>query len=194
MTGSIVSANPIIRWDADRYRTWGLGPGAGRQYGSRRTGAATKYSVFAPPDLPICASDPLAMASWGVNRITESGRVAAPEQRISVHDALRAITTRARTRGGVNMISAQSQSESRRISPCSKTTPMTLTRLISQGFVRGTVFRGRWHPVPNDHADRRVRGHRGADVVNLFDNATTSSTVTCAAAKLLNISPKYLSG
>ena len=67
-------------------------PEAGRQYGLRRIGAAAADSALVPLDLPICASDPLAMASWGVNRITESGRVAAPEQRISVHDALRAIT------------------------------------------------------------------------------------------------------
>lgn len=46
-------------------------------------------------DLPMAPSDPLYLAWSGVNRITASGRVAAPEQRISVDAALRAITIEA---------------------------------------------------------------------------------------------------
>ena len=43
----------------------------------------------------MAPSDPLYLAWAGVNRITPSGRVAAPEQRISVDVALRAITIEA---------------------------------------------------------------------------------------------------
>lgn len=46
-------------------------------------------------DLPMAPADPLYLAWSGVNRITASGRVAAPEQRISVDAALRAITIEA---------------------------------------------------------------------------------------------------
>jgi cytosine/adenosine deaminase-related metal-dependent hydrolase len=46
-------------------------------------------------DLPMCPSDPMMMASYAVNRTTPSGRIAGPEQRISVHDALRAVTIEA---------------------------------------------------------------------------------------------------
>lgn len=46
-------------------------------------------------DLPMAPSDPLYLAWSGVNRITPSGRVVAPEQRISVDVALRAITIEA---------------------------------------------------------------------------------------------------
>ena len=28
--------------------------------------------------------------------------------------------------------------------------------------VLGTIFEGRWHPVPESHADRRVAGHAGS--------------------------------
>ncbi len=40
----------------------------------------------------MCPPDPLAVASYPVNRIIDSGRVAGPEQCISVHEALRAVT------------------------------------------------------------------------------------------------------
>ena len=46
-------------------------------------------------DLPMAPSDPLYLAWAGVNRVTPSGRVAGPEQRISVDAALRAITINA---------------------------------------------------------------------------------------------------
>jgi len=46
-------------------------------------------------DLPMGPSDPLYLAWAGVNRITPSGRVAGPEQRITVDQALRAITIEA---------------------------------------------------------------------------------------------------
>jgi predicted amidohydrolase YtcJ len=38
---------------------------------------------------------PLALASFGVNRITSPGRVVAPEQRIALDDALREVTIEA---------------------------------------------------------------------------------------------------
>jgi len=43
-------------------------------------------------DLPMGPSNPLYLAWCGANRITNSGRVAGPEQRIPVDAALRAIT------------------------------------------------------------------------------------------------------
>ncbi|WP_151788911.1 amidohydrolase [Acinetobacter ursingii] len=46
-------------------------------------------------DLPIAPSAPLYLAWSGVNRVTTSGRLVGPEQRISVNAALRAITIEA---------------------------------------------------------------------------------------------------
>jgi hypothetical protein len=46
-------------------------------------------------DLPMGPSAPLNFAWCAVNRITPAGRVAGPEQRIGVEDALRAITIEA---------------------------------------------------------------------------------------------------
>ena len=113
-----------------RYRTWGLGR-AGRQYGSRRISAATKYSVSLPLGFTDF-DDPLTMASWGVNRITESGRVAAPEQRISVHGALRAITIESaswRREYDLGSITVGKQADFTVLEGS------LVARLISQGFV-----------------------------------------------------------
>lgn len=46
-------------------------------------------------DLPMGRSDPIGMMSCAVNRVTESGRFAAPEQRISIEAALRALADNA---------------------------------------------------------------------------------------------------
>ena len=46
-------------------------------------------------DLPMGPSDPLYLAWCGVNRITPSGRVAGPQERVTVEQALRAITIEA---------------------------------------------------------------------------------------------------
>ena len=91
--GAIVSANPYYPVGfADKYAQWGLGPERAdmmvRAGSVRRHGIPLSYHS----DLPMCPSDPLMMASWGATRITHSGRVAGPSQRITAHDALRAVT------------------------------------------------------------------------------------------------------
>jgi len=176
-TGSIVSANPYYPVGfADRYGAWGLGP----ERADNMVRAASVLKREIPfsyhSDLPICASDPLAMASWGVNRITESGRVAAPEQRISVHDALRAITIESafswRREHDLGSISIGKKANFTVLAD----DPYEVDNLDMAGIrVLGTVFAGKWYPVPTDRADRRVAGHRGADVVSLFEHGACSS-------------------
>lgn len=176
-TGSIVSANPYYPVGfADRYGAWGLGP----ERADNMVRAASVLQRNIPfsyhSDLPICASDPLAMASWGVNRITESGRVAAPEQRISVHDALRAITIESayswRREHDLGSISVGKKANFTVLAD----DPYEVDNLdVAAIRVLGTVFAGKWYPVPADRADRRVAGHRGADVVNLFEYESCSS-------------------
>lgn len=94
--GAIVSANPYYPVGfADKYSQWGLGP----QRADVMVRSASVLQRGIPlsfhSDLPMCPSDPLRMASYAVNRITPSGRVAGPEQRIDVHAALRAVTIEA---------------------------------------------------------------------------------------------------
>jgi predicted amidohydrolase YtcJ len=42
--------------------------------------------------MPMAPSSPLFLAWAAVNRVTPSGRVAGPDQRVSVQDALEAVT------------------------------------------------------------------------------------------------------
>jgi len=94
--GAIVSANPYYPVGfADKYSAWGLGPERAdamvRSASVLRRGIPLSFHS----DLPMCPSDPMLMASFAVNRTTPAGRIAGPEQRIGVHDALRAVTIEA---------------------------------------------------------------------------------------------------
>ncbi len=94
--GAIVSANPYYPVGfADKYGEWGLGPERAdtmvRSASVLRRGIPLSFHS----DLPMCAPDPMLMASFAVNRVTQSGRLAGPEQRIDFHDALRAVTIEA---------------------------------------------------------------------------------------------------
>jgi len=94
--GAIVSANPYYPVGfADKYGEWGLGPRRAdamvRSASVLRRGVPLSFHS----DLPMCPADPMLMTSFAVNRVTQSGRVAGPEQRIGLHDALRAVTIEA---------------------------------------------------------------------------------------------------
>ena len=94
--GAIVSANPYYPVGfADKYSEWGLGPQRADVMVRSASVLKNNIPLSFHSDLPMCPSDPMMMASYAVNRVTPSGRVAGPEQRISVHDALRAVTIEA---------------------------------------------------------------------------------------------------
>jgi predicted amidohydrolase YtcJ len=94
--GALVSANPYYPVGfADKYAELGLGPARAdfmvRANSVVRNGIPLSYHS----DLPMGPSAPLSMAWFGVNRITPSQRVAGPDERITVDQALRAITIEA---------------------------------------------------------------------------------------------------
>ncbi len=94
--GAIVSANPYYPVGfADKYGEVGLGPQ--RADVMVRAASVLKHAIPLSyhSDLPMGPAAQLALASFGVNRLTPSGRVAGPEQRIGVDDALRAVTIEA---------------------------------------------------------------------------------------------------
>jgi len=94
--GAIVSANPYyVTGFADKYCEVGLGPA--RADSMVRSASVTKHGIpySFHSDLPMGPSHPLYLAWCGANRITHSGRVAGPEQRIAIDTALRAITIEA---------------------------------------------------------------------------------------------------
>ncbi len=94
--GAIVSGNPYYPTAlADNYSRMGLGPE--RADNMVRMGdverAAISYSYHS--DMPMAPAQPLFLMHCGVNRTTQSDRVAAPDQRVSREGALRAITIEA---------------------------------------------------------------------------------------------------
>ncbi|MGA1182669.1 MAG: amidohydrolase [Ilumatobacteraceae bacterium] len=156
--GAIVSANPYYPVGfADKYAKHGLGPERAdamvRAQSVLRRGMHLSYHS----DLPICASDPLRMAGWGVNRITASGRVAGPEQRIGVHDALRAVTIEAayswRMEDTLGSITVGKRANFTVLDQNPyEVDPSKLDTIR----VLGTVYEGKWHPVPAAHVEQRM--------------------------------------
>lgn len=146
--GCIVSANSYYPVGfADRYREHGLGP----QRADSMVRAASVLSRGIPlsfhSDLPMGPAAPLTLAWCGVNRQTPSGRTAAPEQRISVHDALRAVTIEA-------AYSWRMEDEIGSITPGKRANftilaedPYEIDPLLLKDIeVLGTVYEGRWFP------------------------------------------------
>lgn len=91
--GAIVSGNPYYPTAlADNYSKVGLGPERADQM--VRMGdverAGISYSYHS--DMPMAPGQPLFLMHCGVNRTTQSGRVAGENQRVSREGALRAVT------------------------------------------------------------------------------------------------------
>ncbi|NLA37443.1 MAG: amidohydrolase family protein, partial [Actinobacteria bacterium] len=154
--GCIVSANPYYPVGfADQYAAHGLG--ADRADTMVRTASVLRRGIplSLHSDLPMGPAAPLALASFAVNRRTPAGRVVAPEQRISVHEALRAITIGA----------AHSWRLEHEIGSIAPGKAATFTVLAEDPYlvdperladipILGTVYAGRWFPV--DHAPRHA--------------------------------------
>ncbi len=168
--GAIVSANPYYPVGfADKYGEIGLGPE--RADVMVRSGSVLRNNIPLSfhSDLPMGPSDPMAMASFAVNRITHSGRVAAPEQRISVQAALEAVTI-----GAAYSWQREDDLGSIEVGKLANFTvlgedpfgvdPERLGRIT----VEGTVFEGRWFPV--SESSKKARANATSTFV------TTSST------------------
>lgn len=94
--GAIVSGNPYyVSALADQYGKVGLGPQRADEM--VRIGDLTRAGISwsLHSDMPMAPSDPLFLMWCAVNRLTTSGRVAAPDQRVSVEAALRGVTIEA---------------------------------------------------------------------------------------------------
>ncbi len=91
--GGMVQANPYYVWAlADSYADHGLGP----QRAAQMVPAASVVEAGMPlafhSDFTMAPADPLLLAWAAASRLTASGALVAPQQRISIHQALEAIT------------------------------------------------------------------------------------------------------
>ena len=94
--GAIVSGNPYyVAALADQYSKVGLG--ADRADDMVRLGDLSRAGVAwsLHSDMPMAPADPLFLMWCAVNRLTASGRVAGPNQRVSAEEALRGVTIEA---------------------------------------------------------------------------------------------------
>lgn len=91
---SIITANPYyVNALADKYSEFGLGPARADNMVRLGTVAEEGMVIGLHSDMPMAPADPLFLAWCAAERITaEEGRVAAPEQCISVERALSAVT------------------------------------------------------------------------------------------------------
>ncbi len=91
--GVRVSANPYYVWAlADKYSEVGLGPERAQNMVPLKSlvDAGVPFSFHS--DFTMAPVEPLLLAWAAVTRITADGKIASPEQRISLERALRAIT------------------------------------------------------------------------------------------------------
>ena len=94
--GGMVSANPYyLTVLADNYRTNGIGPE--RTEEMVRLGDVVRAGIplALHSDMTMAPAQPLYLMWSAVNRTTTSGRVVGPNQRISVEEALKAVTINA---------------------------------------------------------------------------------------------------
>jgi predicted amidohydrolase YtcJ len=148
--GAIVSANPYYPCGfADKYGEIGLGPDRADVMVRSKSVLDRHIPLSFHSDLPMAPAEPLRLAAFAVNRRTESGRVAAPEQRISVDSALRAVTIEA----------AYSWRREHEIGSIAPGKLATFTVLAADPYlvdpddlgdipVVGIVSEGTWMPVP----------------------------------------------
>ncbi|WP_406647663.1 amidohydrolase [Aliisedimentitalea scapharcae] len=147
--GAIVSANPYyVTALADQYSQVGLGPE--RADSMVRIGDVSRAGISwsLHSDMPMAPGDPLFLMWSAVNRVTSSGRVAGPEQRVSAEDALRGVTIEA-------AYSLKLEDEIGSIEPGKRANftvldrnPLTVDPMeIKEVKVWGTVMEGRVQPV-----------------------------------------------
>jgi predicted amidohydrolase YtcJ len=156
--GGVVSINPFyLVGFADKFSEVGLGPARADAMGRSASVLNAGIPLSYHSDLPMCPSDPMAMAGWGAGRMTVSGRIAGPEQRISIHEALKAVTIGA----------AYSWQREHDLGSIAVGKIANFTVLDDDPYdcdatglgdirIRGSVFNGRWFPVPDDLIERRV--------------------------------------
>jgi hypothetical protein len=174
--GAIVSGNSYYTTAlADNYSKAGLGPKRADQM--VRMGdverAGISYSFHS--DMPMAPAQPLFLMHCGVNRTTMSGRVAAPEQRVSRSGALKAVTI-----GAAYSLRLEKQVGSIEPGKLANFTilndnPITVdVSKIKEIAVWGTVHEGRIFPVS---------GPRGAPRIGPVVPTTSASAVETAFAE-----------
>ena len=174
--GCIVSSNPYYPVGfADKFGEVGLGPVRADVMTRNRSVLDRGVPLSFHSDLPMGRSDPIGMMSCAVNRITRSGRVAGPGQRVTVEEALRAVTI-----GAAHSWRKEHELGSIEVGKIANFTVVDANPLdvepmrLDEIAVVGTVFCGRWFPVPADARGRTaLTGSGGPTPLTLADGGAS---------------------
>ena len=185
--GCIVSSNPYYPVGfADKFGEVGLGPERADVMTRHRSVLDRRIPLSFHSDLPMGRSDPIGMMSCAVNRVTPSGRVAGPEQRISIAEALHAVTL-----GAAHSWRREHELGSIEPGKLANFTVVDANPLDAEpgaldGIdVVGTFFEGRWHPVPAGHSRVRSAAAATAAVEQPIDIPAEHSGCVCDVARAL---------
>ncbi len=147
--GCIVSANPYYPVGfADQYARHGLGPGRADTMVRAASVLRRGIPLSLHSDLPMGPAAPLTLAWCAVNRRTPDGRIAGPEQRISVHDALRGVTIEAAYSWRMeDQLGSITVGKMANFTVLAEDPYAVNPGAINTIPVLGTVYDGRWFPV-----------------------------------------------
>lgn len=91
--GGVVSANPYYLWAlSDRYSEVGLGPERASHMVRLGSLARAGVPISLHSDFTMAPAEPLRLASVAASRISAEGVLMAPRERLTIEEALRAIT------------------------------------------------------------------------------------------------------
>lgn len=180
--GAIVSGNPYyVAALADQYGRVGLGPERADEM--VRLGDLTRAGIpwSLHSDMPMAPADPLFLIWCAVNRLTTSGRVAGPEQRVTVEAALRGVTIEA-------AYSLKLEDEIGTISPGKRANltildanPLTVEAMEIRNIgVWGTVMEGRILPAGEAERKASLDLSPGSDAERAFTEAALLHALTVA--------------
>lgn len=147
--GAIVSANSYYPVGfADQYAAHGLGPQRADTMVRSKSVLSRGIPLSLHSDLPMGPADPLMLAWCAVNRITSSGRVAGPEQRIGVHEALRAVTIEAAFSWRMDdELGSIATGKLANFTVLADDPYAVDPERLNEIAILGTVYDGRWYPV-----------------------------------------------
>jgi predicted amidohydrolase YtcJ len=186
--GAIVSSNPYYPVGfADKYSEVGLGPERADVMVRNASVLRRRIPLSFHSDLPMGRSDPIGMISCAVNRVTQSGRVAGPDERINAAEALAAVTIGAahswRREHDLGSIEAGKIANFTVVDE----DPLDVAPdLIESIDVLGTFFEGRWFPVPADSVGRAAASTRGGlDMLRSISDHDSGGCVCGVAHELV---------
>jgi predicted amidohydrolase YtcJ len=154
--GAQVSANPFYLHDlGDRYAASGLGVDRASRIAPLGGLARRNVPVALHSDFPMAPAEPLFLAWTAASRETMSGKVFAPAERLTLDQALRAVTIDAAYMIGMeNELGSVEAGKLADFAVLDKDPYEVGVKGLRAIKIFGTVFEGQWHPAKRSAADK----------------------------------------